>query len=59
MEPCRAIFVGIDGGDTRGLKTVEVFDETDQGLSGAEDRAARSAEAYKFTFGPVLLGGKF
>ena len=51
--------VGVDGGGTRGLKTVEVFDATDQGLNGAEDRAARAAEAYKFTSGPVLLGGKF
>ncbi len=51
--------VGVDGGGTRGLKTAEVFDATDQGLNGAEDRAARAAEAYKLTFGPILLGGKF
>jgi hypothetical protein len=59
MEPCRAIVIGIDGGGARGLKTAEVFDATDQGLNGAEDRAARAAEAYKFTSSPVLLGGKF
>jgi hypothetical protein len=51
--------VGIDGGDTRGLKAAEVFDVTDQGLNGVEDRAARAAEAYKFTSCPVLLGGEF
>ena len=51
--------IGIDGGGARGLKTAEVFDATDQGLNGAEDRAARAAEAYKFTSSPVLLGGKF
>ena len=59
MEPCRDIVIGVDGSGTRGLKTAEVFDATDQGLNGAEDRAAGAAEAYKFTFGPVLLGGKF
>ena len=51
--------VGIDGGGTRGPETAEVFDATDQGVDGAEDRAARAAEADKFASCPVLLGGKF
>jgi hypothetical protein len=49
----------VDGSGNRGLKMAEVFDVTDQGLNGAEDRAARAAEAYKFTSCPVLLGGEF
>ncbi len=51
--------VGVDGGGTRGLEMVEVFDAMDQGTNGAENRAARAAETDKFSSCPVLLGGKF
>ncbi len=58
IEPSRTIVEGVDGCYTRGSEPVEVSDATDKSTDGADDWAARVAEAHKFTEHPILLSGE-
>ncbi len=49
---------GVEGHYTRSSQPAEVSDATYKSADGADDWAARSAEAYKFAEHSVLLSGE-
>jgi hypothetical protein len=58
VEPSRTIVEGIDGCYTGGSQPAEVSDAKDKSVDGADDGAARAAEAHKFAERPILLSGE-
>jgi hypothetical protein len=53
-----AIVEGIEGRYTGCLQPAEVSDATDKSVDGADDGAARAAEAHKLAEHPVLSSGE-
>ncbi len=49
---------GVEGRCTGCSQPVEVLDATDKSADGADDGAARAAEAHKLTVHPILLSGE-
>ncbi len=49
---------GVEGFYISGSPPAEVSDTTDKSADGADDGAARVAEAHKFAERPILLSGE-